>query len=219
MNGDQVSGTFVTRQSADRANLVKRGLLLNYVTIGYNSIEAVTAIAAGVLSGSVALIGFGLDSVIEVSASGAAQWRLRSDVDATRRERAERISLRIIGATFLALAAYVAYDSIDALIHQEEPGRTVFGVVILVLSVLIMPVLARQKRSVANQLNSGTLRAEATQTSLCAYLSAIALAGVGLNALFGFWWADPVAALLMVPIIAREGFEGVRGVDHCDDGC
>ncbi len=219
MNADQVSGTFVTSQSADRANLVKRGLLLNYVTIGYNSIEAVTAIAAGVLSGSVALIGFGLDSVIEVSASGAAQWRLRSDVDATRRERAERISLRIIGATFLALAAYVAYDSIDALIHQEEPGRTVFGVVILVLSVLIMPVLARQKRSVANQLNSGALRADATQTSLCAYLSAIALAGVGLNALFGFWWADPVAALLMVPIIAREGFEGVRGVDHCDDGC
>jgi divalent metal cation (Fe/Co/Zn/Cd) transporter len=205
--------------STERSVLVRRGLLLNYLTIAYNSVEAVAAIAAGLLSGSVVLIGFGLDSVIEVSASGAAQWRLRSDFNITRRDRAERISLRIIGGTFLALAAYVAYDSVDALMHQQEPDRSVFGVIVLVLSVVIMPVLARRKRTVANLLNSGALRADATQTSLCAYLSVIALIGVGLNAAFGLWWADPIAALLMVPIIAREGFEGIRGVDACVDEC
>jgi len=205
--------------TADRAALVRRGLTLNYLTIGYNSVEAVAAITAGVLAGSVALIGFGLDSVIELSASAAAQWRLRSDFDLERRERVERASLRMIGASFLALAAYVMYDSAKALLLGETPERSVFGVVILTMSAVVMPLLARQKRHVAGQLGSNALKADATQTSLCAYLSVIALAGVGLNTLFGFWWADPVAALVMVPIIAHEGFEGIRGEDNCDDGC
>ena len=205
--------------SAGRAILVRRGLLLNYLTIGYNSLEAVAAIVAGVFAGSVALISFGLDSVIEVSASAAAQWRLRADFDLERRERVERASLRIIGVSFLALAAYVAYDSAKALLNRETPEGTIFGVVVLTLSVVIMPLLAWQKRSVAAQLGSNALKAEAAQTSLCAYLSVIALVGVGLNTLFGFWWADPVAALVMVPIIAREGVEGVRGKDTCDDDC
>lgn len=202
-----------------RAALVRRGLLLNYLTIGYNSIEAVAALIAGTLAGSVALIGFGLDSVIEVSASGAAQWRLRSDAEVKRREHVERITLRVIGVTFLALAAWVAFDSVAALLGREVAERSVFGVVILLLSVVIMPVLARQKRLVAKQLRSGALEADATQTSLCAYLSVIALVGVGLNTLFGIWWADPLAALAMVPIIAREGYEGITGEDRCDDGC
>jgi divalent metal cation (Fe/Co/Zn/Cd) transporter len=200
-----------------RAALVRRGLWLNYATLAYNSLEAVVALVAGVLAGSVALVGFGMDSVIEVTASAAAQWRLRADIDHARRERAERISLRVIGWSFFALAAYVAVDSARSLWLRERPERSVTGLVILTLSVVIMPVLARAKRRVARELRSTALEADATQTSLCAYLSAIALAGVALNAAVGWWWCDPVAALAMVPIIAKEGVEGIRGESHCDD--
>lgn len=203
----------------DREVLVRRGLMLNYLTIGYNALEAAVALIAGSVAGSVALLGFGIDSVIEVSASLAAQWRLRADVDEHRRESIERISLRIIGWCFLALAAYVLVDSITTLWQREHPERSTVGVVILTLSVIVMPVLARAKRKVARSLASRALEADAVQTSLCAYLSAIALAGVALNALLGWWWADPVAALAMVPIIAKEGVEGLRGEDRCEDGC
>jgi divalent metal cation (Fe/Co/Zn/Cd) transporter len=213
------SGVSRTSQSASRTALVQRGLVLNWVTIAYNVVEAVVAITAGIAAGSVALLGFGLDSVIEVTASGAAQWRLRADVDARRRERVERASLRIIGWSFLALAAYVVYDSADALLHREPPERSVVGLVLLALSAVVMPLLARAKRRVALAMTSRALEADATQTSLCAYLSVIALAGVALNAALGWWWADPVAALAMVPIIAKEGVEGARGEPHCADDC
>jgi len=205
--------------SVTRTALVRRGLLLNWVTIAYNVIEAVIAIGAGVVAGSVALVGFGLDSVIEVTASGAAQWRLRADFDAPRRERVERATLRIIGWSFLALAGYVVYDSVDALVGREAPERSVVGLLLLALSAIVMPILARAKRRVARDMTSRALEAEATQTSLCAYLSVIALAGVAANALLGWWWADPVAALAMVPIIAKEGIEGARGEAHCADDC
>jgi divalent metal cation (Fe/Co/Zn/Cd) transporter len=205
--------------SAERTALVQRGLVLNWTTIGYNVVEAIVAIGAGLVSGSVALLGFGLDSVIEVTASGAAQWRLRADFDARRRERVERASLRIIGWSFLALAAYVVYESADALLHREPPERSVVGLVLLALSAVVMPLLARAKRRVARAMTSRALEADATQTSLCAYLSVIALAGVALNAVLGWWWADPVAALAMVPIIAKEGVEGARGEPHCADDC
>ena len=206
-----------TMLASDRRALVRRGLLLNYVTIGYNSLEAVVSIVAGLLAGSVALVGFGVDSAIEVTAAGAAQWRLRADLDPARREGVERITLRIIGWSFLALATYVVYDSGKTLWLRERPERSVAGIVILTLSVLIMPLLSRAKRRVAREMGSRALEADAEQTSLCAYLSAIALAGVALNALAGWWWADPIAALAMVPIIAREGLEGLRGETHCDD--
>ena len=206
--------------AGSRTALVRRGLALNYLTIGYNVLEAIVAIGAGIVAGSVALVGFGLDSVIEVTASGAAQWRLRADLDAARRERVERATLRIIGWSFLALAAYVAYDSVSAILQREPPERSFVGLVILALSAVVMPVLARAKRRVARAMTSRALEADAMQTSLCAYLSVIALAGVVLNAALGWWWADPVAALAMVPIIAREGMEGVRGESHCaDDDC
>jgi divalent metal cation (Fe/Co/Zn/Cd) transporter len=193
-----------------RAALVRRGLLLNWLTIGYNVLEAVVSLAAGVLAGSVALVGFGVDSVIEVTASGAAQWRLRADLDERRRASVERGTRRVIGWSFLALAAYVAYESATALWSREQPERSIVGLIILALSVVVMPALARAKRRVARAMASGALASEAKQTSLCAYLSAIALTGVALNALAGWWWADPVAALAMVPVIAREGLEGVR---------
>jgi divalent metal cation (Fe/Co/Zn/Cd) transporter len=202
-----------------RAALVQRGLVLNWLTIAYNVVEAIVAIGAGLVAGSVALLGFGIDSVIEVTASGAAQWRLRADVDAHRRERVERTTLRVIGWSFLALAVYVVVDSADSLLHREPPERSIVGLVLLALSAVVMPVLARAKRRVAQAMASRALEADAMQTSLCAFLSVIALAGVGLNAVFGWWWADPVAALAMVPIIAKEGVEGVRGKPHCADDC
>jgi divalent metal cation (Fe/Co/Zn/Cd) transporter len=195
---------------------VRRGLALNYLTIGYNVVEAVVAIGAGVVSGSVALLGFGLDSVIEVTASGAAQWRLRTDLDAEGRERVERTTHRIIGWSFLALAVYVVVDSANALLRREQPERSVVGLLLLALSAVVMPILARAKRRVARAMTSRALEADAMQTSLCAYLSVIALAGVALNATLGWWWADPVAALAMVPIIAKEGVEGARAEAHCN---
>lgn len=201
----------------DRAALVRRGLWLNYATIVYNSFEAIASIIAGVLAASVSLVGFGFDSAIEVTAAVAAQWRLRLDRHHEARERAERITQRIIGATFLALAAYVTYDSARSLWFRERPAKSWFGIVILILSVIVMPLLARSKRGVAVALRSRALEADAKQTSLCAYLSVIALIGVGLNSLFGLWWSDPVAALIMVPIIANEGIENLRGDSACED--
>ena len=202
----------------DRTALVRRGLWLNYATIGYNALEAIVSIVAGLVAGSVALVGFGLDSIIEVTAAVAAQWRLRADLDPRRREQVEGVTLRVIGWSFLALAAYVFIDASKTLWSNERPERSIAGNVILAASVVIMPLLARAKRGVARQLSSRALEADAMQTSLCAYLSAIALAGVALNALVGWWWADPVAALAMTPIIAREGLEGVRG-EACSDEC
>jgi divalent metal cation (Fe/Co/Zn/Cd) transporter len=221
LDADMTTKSFQSEIAGEtaRAALVGRGLWLNYATIAYNCVEAIVALVAGLMAGSVALVGFGFDSVIEVTASAAAQWRLRVDLDHGVRERVERISLRVIGWSFLALATYVAFDSATSLWHRERPERTVLGIAILSLSVVVMPLLARAKRRVARRLQSRTLEAEATQTSLCAYLSVIALAGVALNGLFGWWWADPTAALAMVPIIAREGIDGVRDTPHRDDDC
>ena len=194
----------------ERAALVRRGIWLSYATIGYNTLEAVGSLVAGILAGSVALVGFGFDSVIEVTAAVAAQWRLRADLDHSRRQRVELLTHRIVGSCFIALALYVTFDAATTLINREAPEGSTFGIIVLALSVIVMPILARSKKRVARGLTSGALEAEATQTSLCAYLSVIGLAGVALNAGFGWWWADPVAALIMVPIIAREGIEGLR---------
>jgi divalent metal cation (Fe/Co/Zn/Cd) transporter len=201
----------MTEAVATRSALVRRGLWLNYLGIGYNVVEAIVSIAAGLVAGSVALVGFGVDSGIEVTASIAAQWRLRADLNLERRARVERVTHRVIGASFVALAVYVAVESVTTLWQREAPDASRVGLVILTLSVLVMPVLAQAKRRVARGLDSRALEADAAQTSICAYLSVIALAGVGLNAAFGWWWADPVAALAMVPIIAKEGLEGMRG--------
>jgi divalent metal cation (Fe/Co/Zn/Cd) transporter len=200
-----------------RTELVARGLRLNYLTITYNAFEAIVSLAAGLIAGSVALVSFGIDSAIEVTSAGAAQVRLRTDYDPVRRERFEQRTHRVIGGAFLTLAVYVMIDAAHALWLQEAPAPSRIGVSILALSVVVMPVLARAKRRVAIGLGSGALAADATQTSLCAYLSAIALAGVALNAALGWWWADPVAALAMVPIIAKEGVEGVRARSSCAD--
>ncbi len=203
----------------DRSLLVRKGVRLNYLTIGYNSIEAVVSLLAGFLAGSVALVSFGVDSAIEVTAAGAAQFRLRADNDPVRRESAERWTHTVIGASFLVLAAYVLIDAARSLWFRQAPDSSRVGVALLAVSVVVMPLLASAKRKVAVGLRSGALGADAAQTSLCAYLSAIALAGVGLNALLGWWWADPTAALAMLPIIVKEGVDGLRGRSDCKDCC
>ncbi len=213
---DRTTGADIAATATDRAALVRRGLLLNYLTIGYNLVEAIVSVAAGLVSGSVALVSFGVDSGIEVTSSVAAHWRLRADTTPERRERVERTTHRIIGLSFLALAAYVVAESVTTLWQGEAPEASPVGLAVLVLSVLIMPAIARASRRIARALGSRALEADAAQTSLCAYLSIIALAGVGLSAALGWWWADPVAALAMVPIISREGLEGVRGEATCD---
>jgi divalent metal cation (Fe/Co/Zn/Cd) transporter len=195
---------------AHRAALVRRGLWLNDVSIGYMCFEAAASLVVGMLAGSLALVGFGFDSLIELGASVAARRRLHADSDRERRMRSETVTRRVIGWSFLLLAGYIATDGVLTLTRHAEPQRTWAGIAVLAMSAVLMPMLSRRKREVARALDSGALKAEAMQTSLCAYLSAIALAGVALNTTLGWWWADPAAALLMVPIIAKEGVEGVH---------
>lgn len=209
-------GSSLGHDSARRA-LVRRGQTLSFVTIGYNALEGLAALVAGALAGSISLVGFGVDSLIEMSSGGAAFWRLHADVDPVRRERAERLSHRIIGASFVALAVYVAVDALNALRLRGRPEESYLGITIAALSLIVMPLLARAKRRVAHGLASRALAADATQTDLCMYLSAILLGGLALNAWLGWWWADSIAALCMTPLIAKEGIEGLKGEPPCDD--
>jgi divalent metal cation (Fe/Co/Zn/Cd) transporter len=200
----------------DRTNIVRRGLRLEYLTLTWNSLEAVIAIVAGLVAGSIALVGFGFDSVIECLSGAVLVWRLRSDVNAHRREQTEKTALRLVGVSFLALAAYIAFEASSSLWKREGPEHSLPGVILAGASLVVMPLLARAKRKVAKGISSNAMLADSRQTDICAYLSAILLAGLLLNTLLGWWWADPVAALIMVPIIAREGVGALRG-ENC--GC
>jgi len=141
---------------------------------------------------------------------------LSLDTDIHRRERIEGVTLRIVGVTFILLAAYVAFEALTSLWSQRPPEASYVGIGLAALSLVVMPILARAKRRVAAKIQSRALHADSRQTDICAYLSAILLGGLGLNALVGFWWADPVAALIMVPIIAKEGIEALKGETCCD---
>jgi len=202
--------TEVLRQQGVRDAGVRRGRQLEYLTIGWNSLEAAVAVGAGLLAGSIALVGFGVDSVIESLSGAVLLWRLTASG-----EDRERAALKIVGISFLALAAYVAFDAAKSLLAHEPPDASYVGIALAVASLIVMPLLARAKRRVAATLNSRAMLADSRQTDICAYLSAILIAGLGLNALFGWWWADPVAGLVMVPIIAREGIAALRGETCC----
>ncbi|MFB3917642.1 MAG: cation diffusion facilitator family transporter [Terriglobales bacterium] len=199
--------------SITREQIVHHGIRLEYLTLAWNSLEAVIAVVAGLIAGSIALVGFGLDSVIETFSGATLLWRLRTDRDRDEagRERAERTALRLVGASFIALTVYVAYDSIKSLVRHESPEESLPGIALAAVSLIVMPLLARAKRRVAAGLNSGAMHADSRQTDICAYLSAILLGGLLLNAVLGWWWADPVAALAMTPLIAQEGVEALRG--------
>jgi divalent metal cation (Fe/Co/Zn/Cd) transporter len=196
------------------------GQRLEYFTIAYNSAEGLVSIVAGIVAGSVSLVGFGLDSLIEVTSGAALLWRLHHDLDHIRREQVERTTLKIVGWCLIALATYIAHESGSTLIRHEVPERSISGVIVAALSVVVMPLLARAKRRVAAGIGSGAMSADSRQADFCAYLSAILLGGLLLNPLLGWWWADPVAGLVMVPIIAKKGVDGIRGKACCDDcGC
>jgi len=200
-----------------RTRAIKLGRALQHLTIAWNSAECLVALAAGFVAGSIALVGFGFDSAVEVTSSLAALWRLRNDADEGGREAAERRTLRIIGLCFLLLAAYVLGDAAIVLVERRAPDHSRVGIVLAALSMIVMPLLVRSKRRIATRLGSGALEAEARQTQVWAYLSAVLLAGLGLNAGLGWWWSDPVAGLVMVPLIANEGWQALKGRTCCAD--
>jgi divalent metal cation (Fe/Co/Zn/Cd) transporter len=184
----------------------------------WNTLEGLVAVVAGIVAGGISLVGFGIDSFIEVTSGSVLLWRMSVDSDVLRREANEKHALRIVGACFLLLGAYIAYDSISDLWSKRAPEHSIAGIVLACASLVVMPLLSRAKRKVGRALGSAAMHADAKQTEFCTYLSAILLAGLLLNAFFGLWWADPLAALIMVPIIAKEGIEGVQG-KACDDCC
>jgi len=200
----------------ERTAVVRHGRRLEYFTIAWNALEGLVAVVAGAIAGSISLVGFGIDSFIEVISGSVLLWRMSVDADVPRRERNERRALRIVGVCFLLLAAYIAYESALDLRSRRAPEHTIPGIVLACVSLVVMPLLSRAKRKVGRALGSAAMHADAKQTEFCTYLSAVLLAGLLLNALFGLWWADPVAALIMVPIIAKEGIEGLQG-KACDE--
>lgn len=195
-----------------RMTLYKKALLSEYFTVGWNVLEGIIAIAAGVIAGSIALVGFGLDSYIEVTSGLVLIWRLRKHgfSDDEGEEAAEKRAIFFVGATFFLLAFYVIYESGKKLIFQEQPEESLIGIILAAVSLIVMPFLALYKKKIAIEIKSRALRADALETLACSYLSLTLLLGLGANYLFGWWWADPVAALTMVYFLVKEGWEAVR---------
>ncbi|HEX8812190.1 MAG TPA: cation transporter [Terracidiphilus sp.] len=200
-----------------RAAAVQSGLNLEYFTVAWNALEAIVALICGWVAGSIALTGFGLDSLIEVSSGGILLWRLRSDRNVARREEVERRALILVGISLLALAAYVAGESVLSLVRREASERSLPGIVLAMAALIVMPLLARAKRRVASTIGSPALQADSRQTDICAYLSAILLLGLLLNAGLRWWWADSAAGLGMAPLITYEGVQALRGKTCCPD--
>jgi divalent metal cation (Fe/Co/Zn/Cd) transporter len=190
----------------------QKGLVAEYFTVGWNVIEGIVAIAAGVIAGSIALVGFGLDSYVEVASGLVLIWRLRKHgfSDEEEEEAAEKKAILFVGVTFFVLALYVTYESGKKLLLHEHPEESLVGIVLAIVSLIVMPLLAIYKKKIAAEINSRALRADALETLACSYLSLALLLGLGANALVGWWWADPVAALAMVYFLVREGKEAVE---------
>jgi divalent metal cation (Fe/Co/Zn/Cd) transporter len=200
----------------NRQSVARRGKHLEYFTIAWNTVEGLVAVVAGTLAGSISLVGFGIDSFIEVTSGAVLLWRMSVDADVRKRERREKLSLRIVGVCFLALAAYVGYESVSGLVSRKSPDHSIPGIVLACVSLVVMPLLSRAKKKVGNELGSAAMRADARQTDFCVYLSVILLLGLLLNAALGWWWADPAAGIIMVPLIAKEGVDAMKGETCCD---
>jgi divalent metal cation (Fe/Co/Zn/Cd) transporter len=203
-----------------RTRLLRRGIALAAGTVGWNIVEGVIAVSAGLLAASIALIGFGIDSFVETASGAVVGWRLWAEfngrVDTARTEVLERRTGRIAGGLLLGLAAYIVVDAGRRLVgYGAEAQESRLGIVLTAISLVVMPLLGRAKLRTATALKSGALRADAYETLTCAWLSLTTLAGLTLNAILGWWWADPLAALTILPLVIREGLEGWRGVDHC----
>ncbi len=199
----------------NRQAFARRGRQLEYFTVAWNTLEGLVAVIFGAMAGSVSLVGFGIDSFIEVTSGSTLLWRMSVDADEEKRERNEKLSLRIVGVCFLALAAYVAYESAFDLLSRKQPEHSIPGIALACVSLIVMPLLSRAKKKVGNSLASAAMHADAKQTDFCVYLSVILLAGLLLNAALGWWWADPTAALIMVPIISKEGIDGMKAKSCC----
>jgi divalent metal cation (Fe/Co/Zn/Cd) transporter len=201
--------------TADRADMLARRIrLLVGATISYNVVEAGVAIAAGAAASSAALLGFGLDSVIEVSSAAAVAWQFAAR-DHHQREARERAALRVIAVSFFALAAFVGSDAIRALAGADQARPSAAGIVLAAVSLVIMPVLSLLQRRAGRQLGSASAVADSRQTLLCTYLSGVLLLGLAANALLGWWWADPIAALVIALYAIREGRQAWRGHNCC----
>lgn len=208
--GGRVGRDAVPAVAARQEQLHRRAVRLEYFTVGWNVVEGVIAVAAGLLAGSVALVGFGVDSGIEVISAIALLWRLKSagpHATAMERGRAERQALYGVAASFFLLAAYIAFEAISALLAREIPDTSTIGLILAVISIVVMPTLASAKHRTGREMGSHALQADSIETWVCAYLSLALLLGVGLFALFGWWWADPAAALAMLPVILWQGWE------------
>jgi divalent metal cation (Fe/Co/Zn/Cd) transporter len=205
----------IVETALDRQAVARRGKQLEYFTIAWNSLEGGVAVVAGALAGSISLVGFGVDSFIEVTSGGILLWRMSVDADVRKREGREKLSLRIVGVCFLALAAFIGYESISDLVSKRPPEHSTPGIILACVSLVVMPLLSRAKKKVGAELGSGAMHADAKQADFCVYLSAILLLGLVLNAALGWWWADPAAALIMVPIIVKEGIDGTRAKACC----
>lgn len=201
-------------QAPARAGLLRRAQQLASFTVAYNLLEGAIAIGAGFAANSQALIGFGFDSGIESISAAVLLWRIGVERrEPERAERVERIAERLIGASFLILGAYVAFEAITDLVNEERPDTSAVGLVLTALSLVVMPLLARRKHRVADALDSNAARADAAQTMACVWLSAVVLIGLALNAALGWWWADPVAALGVVLLLLNEGREALTAPD------
>ena len=208
-----------TKSETRREQLVRRALWLAVFTVVWNLAEGAIAISAAALAGSKALIGFGVDSFVESASAAVLIWRLRIEqVDRARAEEAERRALVLIGYAFFGLAVLVGVESVRALLTGARPDTSMIGIVLTAVSLIVMPVLARAKRRIGTELGTRSITADSQQTMACVYLSAIVLVGLSLNALFGWWWADPVAALAVVVFLVNEGREALEA-DHVDDCC
>lgn len=197
---------------------LKRGLRLEYLTVGWNVVEGIIAVAAGIVAGSIALIGFGVDSFVETISGAVIIWRLMAEIrgrhDDEAMERIEQRAERVVGIAFLLLAGYVGFEAVRALVNQEAPDASPVGIALTAVSIVVMLWLARAKRRTGEALGSRAMLADAQQTYACWYLSVVALAGLALNAAFGFWWADPLAALGITVLLVREGLEALRGEEE-----
>jgi divalent metal cation (Fe/Co/Zn/Cd) transporter len=204
-------GTSEKDQRKKQRKNTHRGRKLEYFTILWNALEAGLAIYAGIAARSVSMVGFGADSFIEVISGGAVLWRMSITHEDPRRERRERIALRIVSLCLLVLAGYIALESTLDLVHKEKPESSKIGIVITSASIVVMPLLSKYKKKVGENLRSPAMSADARQTQFSLYMSIIVLAGLAANAALGWWWADPVAALAMVPFIAKEGWDNFCG--------
>ncbi|MCJ7656534.1 MAG: cation transporter [Candidatus Atribacteria bacterium] len=190
--------------------LYKKGLLLEYFTVGYNIIEAIISIAFGSMVNSIALVGFGLDSIVESLSGLVLIWRLRQHQKITEEEeeRVEKKAMKFIAITFLVLALYVLFQSVKKLLFQEIPNPSLPGIIIAIASIVVMPILSLQKYRIGKKIKSKALIADSKETLACFFLSLALLLGLGLNYLLGFWQADPIVGIIIVVFLLREGIEG-----------